>query len=117
MEQSVNTEITIRRMDLTDEGRAALAVLAGRDSRPVPEAPVLGLEVEGTLLAATSMADGATIADPFARTGELRELLVTRATQLRRRRPARRRLPSARRPRPAVGGSPAGQIISLPHWG
>jgi hypothetical protein len=115
MTSSVNTEITIRRVDLTDEDRARLAGLAERDSSAAPTGPVLGLEVEGALLAAVSLNTGEAIADPFSRTGELRGLLELRATQIRRRDGKRPRRLGRRRP--AVGGSPAGSIITLPRWG
>lgn len=118
MTANVNSEIRIRRMDLTGEDRVALARLAGRDSSATPEGPVLGLEVEGSLLAAVSLTTGHTVADPFSRTAELRKLLEVRAGQLRRRSGQRRGLGiGRRRSRPAVGGSPAGSIISLPRWG
>ncbi len=115
MSASVNTEITIRRVDLTDEDRAELARLAERDSSAAPTGPVLGLEVEGSLLAAVSLSTGETIADPFSRTAELRKLLGLRVAQLRRRDGKRKRGLGKRRP--AVGGSPAGSIIKLPRWG
>ena len=113
---TITSEITIRRMDLADADRDSVAELADLDSRRAPDGPVLGAEVEGTLLAAISLTTGDVIADPFSRTAELRPLLETRAVQLRRRgsKPGLR-LP--RRSRPAVGGAPAGSIIRLPRWG
>ena len=113
---TINSEITIRRMDLADADRDSVAELADLDSRRAPDGPVLGAEVEGTLLAAISLTTGEVIADPFSRTAELRPLLETRAVQLRRRgsKPGLR-LP--RRSRPAVGGAPAGSILRLPRWG
>jgi hypothetical protein len=111
---TINTEMTIRRMDLTDTDRASVASLADLDTHPHLEAPVLGVEVEGSLLAAISLETGDVISDPFSRTAELRTLLETRAAQLRRR-GSKRGL--RRGSRPAVGGSPAGTIISLPRWG
>jgi len=116
---TLNTEMTIRRIDLTDEGREAIARLSELDSSEVLEGPVLGLEVEGSLLAAISLTNGELVSDPFSRTAELRSLLKLRAAQLRRRGSRRERglrIPR-RRSRPAVGGSPAGTIISLPRWG
>ena len=91
MTASVNTEITIRRVDLTDEDRAELAMLAERDSSAAPTGPVLGLEIEGSLLAAVSLSTGETIADPFSRTAELRNLLGLRVAQLHRRDGKRKR--------------------------
>jgi hypothetical protein len=115
MRASVNTEITIRRVDLTEKDRAALLRLAQRDSRPAPSGPVLGLEIEDSLLAAVSLNTGDAIADPFSRTDELRRMLELRAAQIRRRDGKRGR--KLGKGRPAVGGSPAGSIITLPRWG
>lgn len=113
----INTAITIRRLDLTDTDVAALADLADLDSRAPLDGPVLGVEVEGRLLAAISLQTGELTADPFSRTTELRALLELRAAQLRSRRRRVRtgsRSVGGRRSRPALGGSPPGQIISLP---
>ena len=117
-ETQTNTAMTIRRVDRTDADAARLAELAERDTRQVPEGPVLGAEVDGRLVAAISLTTDDLIADPFRPTSELQAMLRLRASQLRRR-PGRRRerglrLIGRRRGRPAVGGSPAGQIISLP---
>jgi hypothetical protein len=116
---TLNTEMTIRRIDLSDEGREAIARLSELDSSDVLEGPVLGVEVEGSLVAAISLTNARVVSDPFSRTAELRSLLELRAAQLRRRASRRERglrIPR-RRSRPAVGGSPAGTIISLPRWG
>jgi hypothetical protein len=114
-ETATNTEITIRRMDLTAVDRRELSKLAALDSHAPLEGAVLGVEVEGELRAAISVASGDLVADPFIRTGELGALLRLRADQLRARTAPRRRLrwPAARRPRVALGGSPPGEIISL----
>ena len=61
---------------------AAVARLAALDSAEPPAAPLLLAEVEGELLAAISLPDGAVIADPFHRTRELVDLLRARAAQL-----------------------------------
>jgi hypothetical protein len=111
---TINTEMTIRRVDVDDGDREAVAELAALDSRQTLDGPVLGIEVEGKLLAAISLATGELISDPFSRTAELRTLLELRARQLRRR-GSKLRLPH--RSRPALGGSPAGTIVSLPRWG
>jgi hypothetical protein len=83
--------IGIRR--LGDEDLAAVERLAQLESRRPPEGTLLGVEIEGRLLAALSLASGESIADPFSRSGELRALLELRAAQLRRRENGRRRLP------------------------
>jgi hypothetical protein len=67
----------------SDRDQAALRSLAQRDGRPEPAAPVLLAEAEGRLLAARSLADGQTVADPFRHTAHLAELLALRAVHLR----------------------------------
>ena len=111
-----NNAITIRRLDGSDADRDALARLAQRDSGRFPAAPVIGVEVEGQLLAARSLSSGETIADPFSRTDELGAMLELRALQLSRRERGSRlglRVPR-RRAAVAVGGSPPGSIAALP---
>ncbi len=81
--------ISIRR--LGDGDRADVERLAQLDSRHPPEGALLGVAVEGRLVAAISLATGESIADPFSRTGELRALLELRAAQLRGRENGRRR--------------------------
>jgi hypothetical protein len=115
MSNELNPTITIRRFDATDADRAALARLAELDSTYRLDGPVLGAEVEGRLLAAISIESGTVIADPFRRTSELRAMLKLRVAQLSRRHGGRRRSRffGGHRSRPAVGGSPAGQIVTL----
>jgi hypothetical protein len=105
--------ITIRRVDANDQ--AALARLAQLDSHTTLEGAVLGAEVEGRLLAAISIDTGEVIADPFSRTSELRAMLKLRVAQLERRHVGRRRASRlfGHRARPAIGGSPAGQVATL----
>ena len=106
----INTEgIVIRR--LSGDDLSAVERLAQRDSRRPPEGVLLGVEIEGRLLAAISLATGESIADPFSRTGELRALLELRAAQLRRRVNGHRRLPRhlpSPKSRAALAGSPPG---------
>jgi hypothetical protein len=105
--------VTIRRLHAED--LPTVRRLAGLDSREQPQFPLLGAEVEGTLLAVISLANGESVADPFSRTQELRALLELRAAQLRRRENARRRRwPQLRRDlrTAALGGSPPG----APGW-
>jgi hypothetical protein len=73
--------VTVRLARAGDE--AALRALAQRDGRPEPHAPVLVAEAEGALLAARSLADGRSVADPFRHSAHLRELLALRAAHLR----------------------------------
>ena len=57
------------------EDTATVRRLAALDSAPVPHGSLLLAEVEGRVLAAVSLADGRAIADPFAETQLLVELL------------------------------------------
>jgi hypothetical protein len=101
--------IRIRR--LQDNDLAAIERLAQLDSRRPPEGTLLGVEIDGRLLAAISLATGESMADPFSRTGELRALLELRAAQLRRRENGRRRLPRhlpQPKTRAALAGGPPG---------
>lgn len=60
----------------------ALARLAAVDSAEPPALPVLLAEVDGELVAALALSDGASIANPFYPTADLLDLLRARATQL-----------------------------------
>ena len=100
-----NSNITIRRLDRTADA-AALARVAGVDSRPIPAGELLGAEVDDRLLALISLEEGTVIGDPFAPTSGLRKLLELRAAQVRdeipqsgrsRRLPLRGDRPRARR--------------------
>lgn len=57
-----------------------LTRLAALDSAAVPFGPVLLAEVDGEVRAALALRDGAVIADPFARTAELVQLLKVHAS-------------------------------------
>ena len=100
--------ISIRRLGRDDLGEVGR--LAQLDSRRPPEGALLGVEIEGRLLAAISLTTGESMADPFSRTGELRALLELRAAQLRRRENHRGRPLHLPRPRAraALAGSPPG---------
>ena len=69
--------ITIRAA-YTDDARALLRLAALDDSRPL-SGDMLVAEVDGELVAAHSLLDGRSIADPFRRTAELVDLLRTHA--------------------------------------
>jgi hypothetical protein len=73
--------IEIRLLDLEDG--AAIGRLAELDTTDTPASPLLGAIVEGRLLAAHSLATGASIADPFRHTAEIRSLLAEKARQAR----------------------------------
>ena len=105
--------ISIRR--LGDEDLAAVERLAQLESRRPPEGTLLGVEIEGRLLAAISLATGESIADPFSRSAELRALLELRAAQLRRRENGRRRLPRYL-PKPKTRAALAGGPADTARW-
>jgi hypothetical protein len=111
----INSAITIRRFDVTEADQAQLARLAELDSQRRLEGPVLGAEIEGRLLAAVSMETGGMLADPFSRTTELRAMLKLRLAQLGQRHDGRGRRSRVfgHGSRPALGGSPAGEIVTL----
>ena len=70
-----------------------VARLAELEGRPPLIDPTLVAEVEGVVVAARSLHDGTSVADPFRRTAQLTELLALRARHLRhtyRPRPRRR---------------------------
>jgi hypothetical protein len=62
---------------------AALWRLATLDSALLPDGPLLVAEQGGDVVAAISLATGATIADPFRRSASVVDLLRIRADQLR----------------------------------
>jgi hypothetical protein len=67
-----------------------LARLAELDSSRPPAPPILLAEVDGQLLAALALPDGAVIADPFHPTADLIDLLRARADHLSGTNPIRR---------------------------
>jgi hypothetical protein len=77
----------------------ALRRLAERDGGSDPRPPLLVAEVDGALLAARSLANGDSVADPFVHSAHLVELLELRSVHLRAhgdRQPRARRLWRAR---------------------
>ena len=85
------TDVSLRLCGPGDE--AELRRLAERDTADPPTGTVLAAEVGGRLLAALSLETGATVADPFAPTRALVDLLRARARQIE---------PRAGRPRTAL---------------
>ncbi len=79
---SRDAAITLRR--LTSSDADAVRRLAQLDSSQVPDGELLGAEIDGRLVAATSPTTGAIIADPFTRTKEIQEILRLHAAHLRR---------------------------------
>ena len=73
--------LTIRHAAADD--MKSLERLAARDSRRVPSGELFVAEVDGRLLAATSIDTGAVIADPFEHTAAIIELLQVRARAVR----------------------------------
>jgi hypothetical protein len=74
----------------TDSDVQAVREVAQRDSSTVPAGMLLVAEVGGRVRAALSLDTGEVVADPFAPSAELVDLLRARARQLNGR-PARRR--------------------------
>jgi hypothetical protein len=115
----IAASVTIRRLTDSDDDGAALGRLAQLDSGAELGGQVLVAEVEGSILAAISVAGGEVLADPFSRTAELRSLLELRAAQLRRRENVRSRRGSLRREHAtaALPSSPpgaGGRLLQLP---
>jgi hypothetical protein len=73
--------VTVRRSRPGDA--PALRRLVGRAGGRVPPGDVLVAEVNGRVLAARSLDDGASVADPLQPTGHLVELLALRSAHLR----------------------------------
>ena len=73
--------VTVRR-SYPDDG-PSVRRLAERDGRRVPPEPMLVAEVGGRLLAARSLENGASVADPRHPTAHLAELLALRSAHLR----------------------------------
>jgi hypothetical protein len=95
MSDQLQNMIEIRPAHPDDE--RALTRLGQLDSARVPPAPLLLALKGGELRAAISLATGAAIADPFAHTAQLVELLRTRAAPTQERPPTRSGLPRIRR--------------------
>jgi hypothetical protein len=92
--------ITIRHA-ATDDMKS-LERLAALDSRRVPSGELFVAEVDGRLLAATSIDTGAVIADPFEHTASIVELLRVQSRGAR---------PAAPRPAAVVVGEPAEELL------
>ena len=90
MQTVTDLPITIRRAYPDDA--PALRRLAGLDSAAVPAAPLLVAEVDGQIQVAVSMADLTAIADPFAPTAAIVELVRGHIRQAAAKPGARRRL-------------------------
>jgi hypothetical protein len=108
--------VTIRR--LSDEDGERIKLLAQLDSQHELAGPWVGAEVEGHLLAATSLTTGETVSDPFSRTAELRAMLELRAAQLRRRenghgRMSLRRNGNSRAALPSSPPGSGGRLLTL----
>jgi hypothetical protein len=73
--------LTIRHAAADD--MKSLERLAALDSRRVPSGELFVAEVDGRLLAATSIDTGAVIADPFEHTAKIVELLQIQARAVR----------------------------------
>ena len=116
METTQNSNgITIRRLGPADE--AAVQRLVELDSGRRPQGEMMGIEVEGRLLVAASIASGEIIADPFVRTAELRAILEVRIAQMGGKAKPRKRFRRRTHSRGALAGSPpgaGGKLLTLP---
>lgn len=66
----------------TPRDREALIRVSQRDSKPIPEEPLMVAEVDGEIRAARSLASGQVVADPFYPTARLVAMLEAHATEL-----------------------------------
>ena len=82
----MDSTLTLRRAGTTDE--AAIARVAAVDSSVPPKGETLVVAVDGKIVAAMSLDEGAVVADPFEPTADLVEALRLRRTQLHRAHPA-----------------------------
>ena len=73
--------VTVRLAGADDDG--ALRRLVELDSGTAPRGPLLVAEVDGDVLAARSLVDGRSVANPFVHTAHLTELLALRSAHLR----------------------------------
>jgi hypothetical protein len=118
METTKNSNgLTIRRLGHGDE--AAIERLVELDSGRRPEGDLMGVEIEGRLLVASSVETGESIADPFSRTAELRALLEVRIAQMngKGKKHSRRLGRRSAHSRGALAGSPpgaGGKLLTLP---
>jgi hypothetical protein len=77
--ETTASHINIRLANEADNSR--LLRLAALDSAPAPHGPVLVADLDGEIVAAKPIAGSRSIADPFRRTADVRELLELRARQ------------------------------------
>jgi hypothetical protein len=99
-EQSTDPTIALRLAHADEQGE--ISRLAGLHEAPEPSGDVLLGLVDETPVAALSLTDGRVVADPFARSGEVVELLRLRADRLGAPRPRTARGRFARRSRLAA---------------
>ncbi|MGH2979784.1 MAG: hypothetical protein ACRDLQ_09140 [Solirubrobacterales bacterium] len=86
---ATSESISIR--PFADSDAQAVREVAQRDSSIVPAGVLLVAELDGEVRAALSLDTGEVVADPFAPSTALVDLLRTRALQLTGHRPPRRR--------------------------
>jgi hypothetical protein len=87
----MRTSDSISIRPFADSDAQAVRTVAQRDSSMVPAGMLLVAEVEGQVRAVLSLDTGEVVADPFAPSVALVDLLRTRARQLTGARPPRRR--------------------------
>jgi hypothetical protein len=79
----VNTPLALTLRVATPDDVPRIARIAALDSSRPPKPPVLTAELDGEIYVAVSLADLATVADPFRLTKQVREITLARAQQLR----------------------------------
>ena len=72
----MDSTLTLRRAGTADD--IAIARVAALDSRRPPAGPTLIAELDGSIVAAISVGDGAVVADPFERTAHIVQTLRLR---------------------------------------
>jgi hypothetical protein len=104
--------ILIRPVAGSDE--AAVRAIAERDSRTVPAGMLLVAEADGQLRAVLSLDTGEIVADPFAPSAALVDLLRTRARQLGRGTQSRRKPTGTRDAAGRLALRPSRRRLAIP---
>jgi hypothetical protein len=105
----MTTQASISIRPFADSDAQAVRAVAQRDSSLVPAGELLVAEVDGAARAVLSLDTGEVVADPFAPTAVLVDLLRTRARQL-----GGRPVPFRRRRRGLLARSPSADAARAP---
>jgi hypothetical protein len=106
---AIATPQSISIRPFADSDAQAVRGVAERDSSVVPAGVLLVAEVDGQVRAVLSLDTGEVVADPFAPSAALMDLLHARARQLNG-----GRRPSRRRGRGLLARTPAGEAVRAP---